>query len=117
MALNLGQVLPFKSKHNVCNSESRANTFAPMESIRERRERLGYTQKELADACGKHFSHICHIERGRADPSFKVIVKLAAALDMTPGKLVDMLVRSSKSGKSSASVTDIQRERERRKRR
>jgi len=114
MALNLGQVLPFKSKHNVCNSESRAPTFAPMESIRERRERMGFTQKELADACGKHFSHICHIERGRADPSFKVIVKMAAALDMTPGKLVDMLVRSAKS---VASVTDIQKERERRKRR
>lgn len=116
MALNLGQVVPFNHKHNVCNSNSTPHTFAPMESLKERRERMGLTQKEVGAACGKHFSHICHIERGNADPSLKVIVRLAEVLDLTPGKLVDMLVGSAAKSRA-ASVTDIQKARERRKRR
>jgi transcriptional regulator with XRE-family HTH domain len=87
-----------------------------MDSLRERRERLGYTQKVLADACGIHFSHICHIERGNADPSLAVFVKLIEQLDVSPAKLLDMLKRRSRKS-VAASVTDIQKERERRKRR
>jgi len=84
-----------------------------MESIKDRRERMGLTQKELADRVGKHFSHICHIERGNADPSFEVCVRLTEALDVSPNKLFEML----KMRTTAASVTDIQKARERKKRR
>lgn len=87
-----------------------------MESFRERRERLGYTQKVLAGECGVHFTHICHIERGNANPSLEVFVKLVDKLDVSPAKLLDMLKHRSGT-KSAASVTDIQKARERRKRR
>lgn len=112
MVLKLGQVLRFRTKHNVCNSDSRAPTFAPMESIRQRRERVGLTQKELAEACGCHFSHICHIEHGRTKPSLEVFVKMTEELKVSPKKLLELL-----NVHPGASVTDIQKERARRSRR
>jgi transcriptional regulator with XRE-family HTH domain len=83
-----------------------------MESIKQRRARFGMTQKELAAACGCHFSHICHIERGRTKPSLEVFVKMTEELKLSPKKLLELLKMHP-----GASVTDIQKARERRKRR
>lgn len=113
MVLKSGQVIRFKTKHNVCNSDSAAPTFAPMESLKERRMRVVGTQKALADECGCDHTHISHIECGRCDPSLDIFVKMIDALDVSPAKLLDMLKMRS----ATASVTDIQKARERRSRR
>lgn len=113
MVLKSGQVVAFKSKHNVCNSDSRAPTFAPMESLKERRLRIVGTQKELAAVCDCDHTHISHIECGRCDPSLEVFVKMLDALDVSAKKMLEMLKMRSASG----SVTDIQKARAARKRR
>ena len=51
-----------------------------MKNIRERREQLGISQKELADAAGIAQSTLCDIEQGRSNPSLEVAVKIAKAL-------------------------------------
>ncbi len=51
-----------------------------MRNIRERREQLGISQKELADAAGIAQSTMCDIEQGRSNPSLEVAVKIAKAL-------------------------------------
>ena len=51
-----------------------------MRNIKERREQLGISQKELADACGITQSHLCDIEQGRNKPSIDVAVRIAKVL-------------------------------------
>lgn len=53
-----------------------------MENIREKREELGMSQKELAEACGITQSHLCDIEQGRNKPSLPLAVKIAQVLDV-----------------------------------
>ncbi len=87
-----------------------------MESVRDRRERVGFTQAELAQRCGCHATTISHIERGREQPSLELFARMADELKISPTKLLDLLnVRSVK--RAAASVTDLQKERERRLRR
>lgn len=49
-------------------------------NIREKREQLGISQKELADKCGIAQSTLCDIEMGRCKPSLQVAVKMAQVL-------------------------------------
>lgn len=115
MVLKLGQVIALKPKYDVCNSSPQGPTFAPMESLKERRERFGITQKQMAETCGCTFSHISHIEHGRATPSLEVFVRMGEELQVSSArKLYDMLKRHH--GKSASSVTVLQKERLRRKR-
>ena len=51
-------------------------------NIRERREQLGISQKELAEKCGITQSHLCDIEQGRNKPSIDVAVKIAKVLNI-----------------------------------
>lgn len=51
-------------------------------NIRERREALGISQKELAEKCGITQSHLCDIEQGRNKPSIDVAVKMAKVLNI-----------------------------------
>ena len=51
-----------------------------MKNIREKREKLGMSQKELAEACGIAQSTLCDIEMGRSNPSIEVALKIAKAL-------------------------------------
>lgn len=53
-----------------------------MKNIREKREKLGMSQKELAEACGIAQSTLCDIEMGRSNPSLDVAVKIAKALNV-----------------------------------
>ena len=52
-----------------------------LSSIRERRKKLGWTQKELADRSGVSQSAIAKIERGRMEPSYTMAMKIFKALD------------------------------------
>ena len=49
-------------------------------NIREKREKLGMSQKELAEKCGIAKSTMCDIEQGRSNPSLPVAVKIAQVL-------------------------------------
>jgi hipB2 len=52
------------------------------ETIRNRRALLGVTQEELADITGVSVRRIVDIERGKANPSFATLRKIAAALGL-----------------------------------
>ena len=49
-------------------------------NIRDRREELGLSQKELAENSGITQSFLCDIEQGRSKPSIDVAIKLANVL-------------------------------------
>ena len=49
-------------------------------NIREKREELGLSQKELAKKSGITQSFLCDIEQGRSKPSIDVAIKLAKVL-------------------------------------
>lgn len=51
-------------------------------NIKERREQLGITQKELADKIGISQSFLCDIEQGRSKPSIDTALKIASALNI-----------------------------------
>lgn len=52
------------------------------ETIRNRRTLLGVTQEELADITGVSVRRIVDIERGKANPSFATLRKIAVALGL-----------------------------------
>ena len=49
-------------------------------NIREKREELGLSQKELAEKSGITQSFLCDIEQGSSKPSIDVAIKLAKVL-------------------------------------
>ena len=49
-------------------------------NIKEKREKLGISQKELAEKVGISQSFLCDIEQGRCKPSIDTASKLAKAL-------------------------------------
>ena len=49
-------------------------------NIREKREELGLSQKELAEKSGIAQSCLCDSEQGRSKPSIDVAIKLAKVL-------------------------------------
>lgn len=51
-------------------------------NIKERREQLGISQKELAIKCGITQSFLCDIEQGRTKPSIDVSIKIADTLKL-----------------------------------
>lgn len=66
-----------------------AQTFG--ERVRARRQELGLTQEQLAEACGLHWTFIGQVERGRRNISLHNILKIAAGLQLDPGELVQGL--------------------------
>ena len=59
------------------------------EAIRERRGKIGgLSQEGLADLAGMHRTYVSEIERGLRNPSYRNLVKLAAALDVPLSELV-----------------------------
>lgn len=59
------------------------------DNIRRNRERMGYSQTELAKLCGLDQSAICRFERGTAVPTVATLDTLAARLNVS----IDALVR------------------------
>ena len=49
-------------------------------NIKEKREQLGISQKELAERAKISQSFLCDIEQGRSKPSIDVAIKLAKVL-------------------------------------
>ncbi|MBU0569351.1 helix-turn-helix transcriptional regulator [Patescibacteria group bacterium] len=55
--------------------------------LRKIREGRKWTQEELAERAGMHFTYVGQIERGVRNPSLVNLYKLAKALKINAGKL------------------------------
>ena len=58
-------------------------------NIKERREELDLSQKELAEKVGISQSFLCDIEQGRSKPSIDTALKIAEALSIEDIKFFD----------------------------
>lgn len=58
-------------------------------NVRLGRVRAGMSQEELAAAIGTDQSFISKIERGTSAASLETVARIAAALDVHPGELMD----------------------------
>ena len=84
-----------------------AKTFDPAPAlafgavIREKRFELGMSQEDLAYAAQVERSHMGKIERGEHLPNLVLILRLAKALAVKPGLLVDTAAEQmAKAGKA-----------------
>jgi transcriptional regulator with XRE-family HTH domain len=72
-----------------------SNTFDPVTAcafgavVKEMRLCLGFSQEDLASAARVERSHMGKIERGEHMPNLALILKLAKALEVRPGELVN----------------------------
>lgn len=62
------------------------NTFG--KNVRLTREKLGWSQEELAEFSGYHRTYISGIERGRRNPTISVSQNIAKALAVPLHKLL-----------------------------
>lgn len=58
-------------------------------NVRRLREAMGVSQEVLADLAGVHRTYASDVERGTRNPSITVVAKLADALHVSPGSLLD----------------------------
>ncbi len=56
-------------------------------NLRRARVAAGISQEELGDRCNLHRTEISLLERAGREPRLSTIVKLAGALETTPGEL------------------------------
>ena len=61
------------------------------ETVRRFRENEGISQEALAERCGLHRTYIGSIERGERNVSLANIVRVAHALGLEPGSLLEGL--------------------------
>ena len=58
-------------------------------NLRALRHKTGLSQEAFADEAGLHRTYVSALERGTRNPSISIIEKLARALDVPAGKLLD----------------------------
>lgn len=58
-------------------------------NIKERREQLGISQKELAERAKISQSFLCDIEQGRSKPSIDTAIKIAQVLNVADIKFFE----------------------------
>lgn len=58
--------------------------------LRELRTSTGLSQEALAEKAGLHRNYIGHLERGEKTASLDVLIRLAAAFDMSLPRLVEV---------------------------
>lgn len=56
--------------------------------IRRLRDRLELTQDELAEAVGLNPKHLSNMERGKENPTFDTLLRLAKALKVEPWEML-----------------------------
>jgi transcriptional regulator with XRE-family HTH domain len=60
-------------------------------NLREARDRLGLTQEQVAQRSGVHATEVSRIEAGKRDPQVSTLERLAEAVEVKPGQLLDGL--------------------------
>jgi transcriptional regulator with XRE-family HTH domain len=58
-------------------------------NLRAARKKLDLTQEQVSDRCGVQAGEVSRIERGLRDPQVSTVEKLAAAVEVPPGRLFD----------------------------
>lgn len=58
-------------------------------NLREARQRLELTQEQVAERSGVHATEVSRIEAGKRDPKVSTLERLAAAVEVPPGKLLE----------------------------
>ena len=58
-------------------------------NLRATRERLGLTQEQVAQRSGVHSTEVSRIEAGKRDPKVSTLERLAKAVEVKPGRLLD----------------------------
>ncbi len=58
-------------------------------NLRKQRLAKGWSQEEFAHYAGIHRTYISDLERGARNPTLIIVEKLARALDVPPGSLLD----------------------------
>ena len=87
-----------------------------MEFVRNLRERRSLTQAELASRIGCHWSTVSQIENGKILPGLELFAAMARALKVSPARLLNEVLTAYRfAHRTSASVTNLQSERERRR--
>ena len=59
--------------------------------LRAYRQEKGLTQEQLSERVDVVRSFICTLESGKKQPSLEMVLRLAAALGVRPGELVDAM--------------------------
>jgi len=58
-------------------------------NLRAAREKLGLTQEQVAERSGVHATEISRMEAGKRDPQVSTLLKLAKAVEVSPGQLLE----------------------------
>lgn len=58
-------------------------------NLKAARTKLGLTQEQVAERSGVHATEVSRIEAGKRDPQVSTVEKLAAAVDLPPGQLLE----------------------------
>ena len=82
------------------DEDNLAKTFMPG-VLRRHRDAAGLSQQDLADSVGICKSYISSLELGYRAPSLNLLVKIADALHIRPGQLVDEMVTEAQKGSST----------------
>ena len=60
-------------------------------NVRRLREAAGHSQEVFADLADLHRTYVSDVERGARNPTIKVVDKLAVALGVSAGSLLDQV--------------------------
>jgi len=58
-------------------------------NLRAARKKLGLTQEQVADRSGVHATEVSRIEAGKRDPQVSTVERLARAVELRPGELLE----------------------------
>lgn len=76
------------------DEDNLAKTFMPA-VLRRYRDAAGLSQQQLADSVGIAKSYISSLELGYRAPNLNLLVKIAGALNIRPGELVEAMVEDA----------------------
>lgn len=66
-------------------------------AVEELRREAGLTQEELADRINSDFPSVGNIERGRANPTFSSLLRVARGFEIDLSELVERFERNRRS--------------------
>jgi transcriptional regulator with XRE-family HTH domain len=58
-------------------------------NLREQRHKLKLSQEQVAERSGVHATEVSRIEAGKRDPRVSTVLRLAKAVELPPGQLLE----------------------------